>query len=97
LGWICHRQYRQIFGDITFYKPIPISGLAALERFQYEGVHLRWMGAAMNSQSKIGEFLAKAKEAEEFAAKAVSPPVQEIWLRIAFGYRDLARADGYKD
>ena len=52
---------------------------------------------AMENQSKIEEFLAKAKEAEEHAAKAAGGPTRESWLRIAFGYRDLARANGYKD
>jgi hypothetical protein len=51
----------------------------------------------MDNQSKIKEFLAKAKEAEEQAAKAGKGPTRESWLRIAFGYRDLARASGYKD
>jgi hypothetical protein len=51
----------------------------------------------MKNQSKVQEFLAKAEEAELQAAKAAVGPVRESWLRIAFGYRDLARASGYKD
>jgi hypothetical protein len=56
-----------------------------------------WVEAAMNKNIKIKEFLAKAKEAEEYAAKAADGPIRESWLRVAFGYRDLARANGYKD
>ena len=51
----------------------------------------------MGAKERQDEFLAKAKEAEEQAAKAVDERSREGWLRIAFGYRDLARANGYKD
>ena len=37
------------------------------------------------------EFLERAKEAEERAAKAVEATVRESWLKLAQGYRDLAR------
>jgi hypothetical protein len=50
----------------------------------------------MDRKSKRDEFLAKAKEAEEQAAKAPDERSREGWLRIAYGYRDLARANGYQ-
>jgi hypothetical protein len=37
------------------------------------------------------EFLARAKEAEARAAKAVEAGIRESWLKVAEGYRDLAR------
>ena len=37
------------------------------------------------------EFLARAKEAEQRAAKAVEARIRESWLKVAEGYRDLAR------
>jgi hypothetical protein len=49
------------------------------------------------SQASIKEYLAKAKEAEEQAARCHRGSMQESWLRIAFAYRDMARAKGYKD
>jgi hypothetical protein len=49
-------------------------------------------------EKRMKEFLTKAKEAEAIAARAVLGSVEkESWLRIAFAYRDLARARGYKD
>ena len=51
----------------------------------------------MDIKRRQEEFLAKAEEAEEQAAKAPDERSREGWLRIAFGYRDLARANGYKD
>jgi len=36
-------------------------------------------------------FLERAKEAEEQAAKAVEAAIRENWLKVAEGYRDLAR------
>ena len=51
----------------------------------------------MGAKERQDEFLAKAKEAEEQAAKAPDERSREGWLRIAFGYRDLARNNGYKD
>jgi hypothetical protein len=50
----------------------------------------------MDRKSKLDEFLAKAKEAEKQAAKAPDERSREGWLRIAYGYRDLARANGYE-
>jgi hypothetical protein len=50
----------------------------------------------VNHKSKQDEFIAKAKEAEEQATKAPDERSREGWLRIAFGYRDLARANGYQ-
>jgi hypothetical protein len=55
-----------------------------------------YQGAAMDQQSRQDEFLAKAKEAEEQAAKAADEGSRESWLKIAKGYRDLARANGYR-
>jgi hypothetical protein len=51
----------------------------------------------VHDQSKQDEFLAKAKESEEQAVKASDERSREGWLRIAYGYRDLARANGYQD
>jgi hypothetical protein len=51
---------------------------------------------AVGAKERQDEFLAKAKEAEEQAAKAQDERSREGWLRIAFGYRDLARADGHQ-
>jgi len=51
----------------------------------------------MNQKSKRDEYLARAKEAEDQAAKAADERSREGWLRIAYGYRDLARALGYPD
>jgi hypothetical protein len=53
-------------------------------------------GACMDQKSKQDEYLAKAKEAEDQAAKAADERSREGWLRIAYGYRDLARANGYR-
>jgi hypothetical protein len=53
--------------------------------------------AVQYDQRKQDEFLAKAKEAEEQAANAPDERSREGWLRIAYGYRDLARANGYQD
>ena len=48
-------------------------------------------------EKRIKEYLTKAKDAEDNAAKAVSGSSEkESWLRIAFAYRDLARSNGYK-
>jgi hypothetical protein len=51
----------------------------------------------MHSQREIEKFLAEAKEADEKAAAATSAAVRDIWLRVASGYRDIARANGHKD
>jgi hypothetical protein len=48
----------------------------------------------MDRKSK--RLLAKAEEAEEQAAKAPDERSREGWLRIAYGYRDLASANGYQ-
>jgi len=50
----------------------------------------------MDQNSKRDEYLAKAKEAEDQAAKSHDERSREGWLRIAYGYRDLARNLGYK-
>jgi hypothetical protein len=51
----------------------------------------------MVQNSKQAEYLARAKEADDQAAKATDERSREGWLRIAYGYRDLARANGYRD
>jgi hypothetical protein len=51
----------------------------------------------MGDKIRQGAFLAKAKEAEEQAAKARDEESRGSWLRIAQGYRDLARANGHRD
>jgi len=40
---------------------------------------------------KVGEFIAKAKKAEERAALAKDPKLKETWLMLAAGYRELAQ------
>jgi hypothetical protein len=37
------------------------------------------------------EFLERARQAEERAEKAVEATIRESWLKVAQGYRDLAR------
>jgi hypothetical protein len=55
-------------------------------------------GAMHPNPAIIEEYLAKAKEAEDQAATCIKrSAMQEGWLRIAFAYRDMARANGYKD
>jgi hypothetical protein len=44
----------------------------------------------MNKDQRRREFLAKAAEAEEQAAKAKESDIRESWLRIAASYRELA-------
>jgi len=44
--------------------------------------------------TRIEEFLAKAKQAEEQAAKAKDEKEKASWLRIAAGYHDLAAQTG---
>jgi hypothetical protein len=51
----------------------------------------------VGAKERQAEFLAKAKEAEEQAAKSLDERSREGWLRIAYGYRDLARANGYRE
>ena len=41
--------------------------------------------------SKYSEYMAKAEEATDRAAKALFPDEKVAWERIAEGYRDLAR------
>ena len=49
-------------------------------------------------ERKIEDYLAQAKEAEDMAAKFPDRSVmRESWLRVAFAYRDMARANGHKD
>ena len=44
---------------------------------------------AVNNKRDV--YLAKAREAEEMAARFDDPYYRESWLNIAKGYRDLAR------
>ena len=46
---------------------------------------------------KLGEFLAKALEAEERAACAENQEIKELWLKVAAGYRDLVRTHRQSD
>ena len=41
--------------------------------------------------NKSEEFLAKAKEADEFTARAIDGYMRENWHNIAESYRDLAK------
>jgi hypothetical protein len=51
----------------------------------------------LSSEKRKDEFLAKAKEAEEQAAKTTDETAKASWLRIAAGYHDLAaHQDGPK-
>lgn len=45
----------------------------------------------MDSQHIIDEYLAKAKEAEEHAARSTDPAMKESWLGIALSYRQMAQ------
>ena len=45
----------------------------------------------MTSQQRREEYLAKAKEADEHAAKANGQFLRDAWVKITDGYRDLAR------
>jgi len=44
----------------------------------------------MPQESRKNQFLAKAKEAEEHAAKAKDPETRDTWLKIAQNYGELA-------
>ena len=44
----------------------------------------------MNSSTRRGEYLAKAKDAEDQAEKTSDETANASWLRIAAGYHDLA-------
>jgi hypothetical protein len=44
----------------------------------------------VTKEKRQAEYLLKAKEAEEQAAKLAEPDLQERWRRIAAGYRMLA-------
>jgi hypothetical protein len=44
----------------------------------------------MNATPRKTQFLAKAKEAEDQAAKSKDEATKSAWLRIAAGYHDLA-------
>jgi hypothetical protein len=48
------------------------------------------MSDAPDKKHQKEAFLAKAKEAEEHAAKAKDEANKASWLRIAAGYHDLA-------
>jgi hypothetical protein len=55
------------------------------------------LGCPVSNEKMREQYLASAKEAEAQAAQAANDRSREAWLRIAFGYRDLARALGYQD
>ena len=42
---------------------------------------------------KQGEYLAKARQADEKAAKAKDAPMRASWQKIAASYRELAQGD----
>jgi hypothetical protein len=44
----------------------------------------------MSREERQAEFLARAREAEEQAARASDPTARSAWLRIAASYRHLA-------
>lgn len=45
----------------------------------------------MNSAMQRAEdYLVKAKEAEEMAAKAIDGQIRQSWIRVAQSYRELA-------
>ena len=48
----------------------------------------------MGSRDRLAEYLAKAKDAEEQAAKAMDEATKSSWLRIAAGYHELAGREG---
>jgi len=48
----------------------------------------------MTAKNRRAEFLARAKEAEEQAAKSTDEANKSSWLRIAAGYHDLAARQG---
>ena len=45
----------------------------------------------MNKETRRQEFLDKAKDADERAAKAKGPQLRDSWQKIAQTYRDLAK------
>ena len=45
----------------------------------------------MTREQRREDYLAKARDAEEQAAKARDQPTKEQWLKIAESYRDLAK------
>lgn len=47
-------------------------------------------GLALDQQIRQQNCLSKADEAEQEAAKAMSPDRRDSWLKLAQGYRDLA-------
>jgi hypothetical protein len=52
-----------------------------------------YMGKSYDERQRE-EFLERARDAEERAAKAVEATIRESWLKVAKGYRDLARQRG---
>jgi len=48
----------------------------------------------MSTEKRKAEYLAKAKDAEDMAEKAVDEARKASWLRIAAGYHDLASRQG---
>jgi hypothetical protein len=51
-------------------------------------------GAGVDSKQRRDEFLAKAKEAQEWSERTPDRHEKESWLRIAESYRELARRQG---
>lgn len=45
----------------------------------------------MSHQDKQQAYLAKAREAEDFAVLCTDAAIRDSWLRIAAGYRELAK------
>jgi hypothetical protein len=49
----------------------------------------------VEKEDRAALYLAKTKQADEFAEKATDPQVKETWQRVAQGYGDLARMPSY--
>jgi hypothetical protein len=45
----------------------------------------------MIREARIATFLARAKEAEDMATKVKDDQARESWVKVAEGYRNLAR------
>ena len=44
-----------------------------------------------NPQKNLDHYRSKAEECERAAARAQDPKVREDWLKVAAGYRELAK------